>query len=207
MRLISWFICKISFNIRTEGIKNLPADNKIIIVANHTSYLDPIALGVAIPKKIRWVVRKDVYNVWWLKWLFFLTGMIHENGAVGNSLSCLESGNTIGVFPEGVRSWDGKLQAGKRGVAVLALKTGAFVIPCAIRGSFEAYPRTALLPRPRPVKVIIGSPLMFEKAEAPNETMVNSALDKIMLAIRSLMNSDVSSEERQTYANECTGEG
>ena len=187
MRPISWFICKVLFNIKTEGIEKLPADNKIIIAANHASYLDPIAFGVAIPKRIRWVVRKDAYNVWWLKWLFFMIGMIPENGAVGSSLSCLESGDTIGVFPEGTRSWDGKLQAGKRGVAVLALKTGAFVVPCAIRGSFEAYPRTALLPRPHTVKVKIGFPLKFEKAEMPDEAMINSVLDKIMSAIRSLM--------------------
>lgn len=187
LRAISWFVCKVLFSAETEGIEKLPAGSKIIIAANHASYLDPIALCAAIPKKIRWVIRKDVYSVWWLKWLFFLTGMIPENGAVGGSLSCLESGDTIGVFPEGTRSRDGKLQAGKRGVSVLALKTGAFVVPCAIRGSFEAYPRTALLPRPRPVKVIIGSPIKFEKAEAPDETMINSALDKIMSAIGSLM--------------------
>lgn len=187
MRLISWFVCRVLFNLKTEGIEKLPPDNKIVIAANHASYIDPIALGVAIPKRIRWVVRKDVYSVWWLKWLFFLTGMIPENGAVSSSVSCLESGDTIGVFPEGTRSWDGKLQAGKRGVAVLALRTGAFVVPCATRGSFEAYPRTALLPSPHPVKVTIGSPLKFEKAETPDEAMINSALDKIMSAIKSLM--------------------
>lgn len=187
MRPISWFICRTLFNIKTEGIEKLPADNKIVIAVNHASYLDPIALGVAIPKKIRWVIRKDVYNVWWLKWLFFLTGMIPENGAVGSSLSLLEEGNTIGVFPEGTRSWDGKLQTGRKGIAVLALKTGVFVVPCAIRGSFEAYPRTALLPRPHPVKVRIGTPLRFEKVDAPDEAMINSALDKIMSEIRSLM--------------------
>jgi len=175
------------FNIKIEGVEKLPAGNKIIIAANHVSYLDPIAFGAVIPKKIRWVVRKDLYCVWWLKWLFFLTGMIPENGAVGSSLSCLENGDTIGVFPEGTRSRNGKLQAGKRGVAILALKTGVLVVPCAIRGSFEAYPRTALFPRPHPVKVIIGSPLKFDKSVTPDEEMVNSALDKIMSAIRSLM--------------------
>jgi len=187
LRSISWFICKALFNIKVEGVENLPPEKRIIIAVNHASYLDPVALGAVIPKRIKWVIRKDVYSVWWVKWLFFLTGMIPENGAVGNSLSLLERGNTIGVFPEGTRSWDGRLQAGKRGVAILALKTGAPVIPCAIRGSFEAYPRTALLPRPHPVKVIIGGPLRFEKNDAPDEAMIDSALDKMMSAIRSLM--------------------
>lgn len=187
LRPISWFICKILFNVKVEGVENLPRDNKIIVVANHASYLDPIALGVAIPKRIRWVVRKDVYSVWWLKWLFFLTGMTPENGAVGSSLSSLESGNTIGVFPEGTRTSDGKLQPGKRGVAVLALKTGALVVPCSVRGSFEAYPRTAFLPKPHPVKVIIGHAFRFEKIDTPDEATINSALDKIMSAIGSLM--------------------
>lgn len=187
LRPISWFICKALFNIKVEGVENLPSDNRIIIAVNHASYLDPVALSAVIPKRIKWVIRKDVYSAWWIKWLFFLTGMIPENGAVGNSLSLLERGNTVGVFPEGTRSWDGRLQAGKRGIAILALKTGAPVIPCGIRGSFEAYPRTALLPRPHPVKVIIGDPLRFEKSDAPDEAMINSALDKIMSAIRSLM--------------------
>jgi 1-acyl-sn-glycerol-3-phosphate acyltransferase len=187
LRPISWIICKALFNLKTVGIEKLPADNRIIIAANHASYIDSVALGAAIPKKIRWVIRKDIYCVWWLKWLFFLTGTIPENGAIGSSLSCLESGDTIGVFPEGTRSRDGKLQAGKRGVAVLALKTGAVVVPCAIRGSFDAYPRTALLPRPRPVKVTIGSPIKFEKSETPDEAAINFALDKIMSTIGTLM--------------------
>ncbi len=187
LRPISWFICKVLFNIKVGGVENLPPDNRIIIAVNHASYLDPVALSAVIPKRIKWVIRKDVYSVWWIKWLFFLTGMIPENGAVGNSLSLLERGNTVGVFPEGTRSWDGRLQTGKRGIAILALKTGAPVIPCAIRGSFEAYPRTALLPRPHPVKVIIGDPLRFEKSDVPDEAMINSALDKIMSAIGSLM--------------------
>lgn len=187
LRPISWFICKTLFDIKVEGAENLPAENKIIVAANHTSYLDPLAFGAVIPKRIRWVVRKDVYNVWWLRWLFFLTGMIPENGAVGGSLSSLERGDTVGVFPEGTRSRDGRLQAGRRGVAVLALKAGALVVPCAVRGSFEAYPRAAVLPRPYPIKVIIGSPLKFEKTDEPDEAMINSALDKIMSAIGSLL--------------------
>ena len=61
----------------------------MIIAANHSSYLDPIAVAVVVPRRIKWVVRKDVFDVWWLKPLFTSTGMIRENGSVGKTLDLL----------------------------------------------------------------------------------------------------------------------
>ncbi len=159
----------------------------MIIAANHSSYLDPIAVAVVVPRRIKWVVRKDVFDVWWLKPLFTSTGMIRENGSVGKTLDLLGRGEAIGVFPEGVRSPDGKLGAGKRGVAVMALKSGAPVIPCAIRGAFKAYPRDAVLPRPYPVEIILGKAIEPGKSDEPDEAAIDSALTGIMSAIGSLM--------------------
>ncbi|MFH0771588.1 MAG: lysophospholipid acyltransferase family protein [Candidatus Omnitrophota bacterium] len=175
------------FRLKVEGLQNFPAAGKIIIAANHSSYLDSMAIISAIPRRIKWLIQKGIYDLWWLKWFFFLTGMIPENGAVGKSLLFLEEGRTIGMFPEGTRSQDGKLHYGRKGAAILALKTGAIVVPCAVRGAFEAYPRNALFPKPYPVKVLVGEPIVFRKVDNPEETEINSALDKIMSSIKSLM--------------------
>ena len=113
--------------------------------------------------------------------------MIKENGSVGEAAYLLEKGEAIGVFPEGTRSLDGKLSAGKRGAAIMALKTGTAVVPCAVRGAFKAFPRNAILPKPHPVRISIGAVIKFEKIEIPDEETIDSALNKIMTAIRLLL--------------------
>ena len=180
-------LCKTFFRLRAKGAENIPANGPAVVAANHSSYLDPIVLSVSIPRRIKWIVRKDVYDVWWLKWLFILAGTIRENGSVGKALHALEGEDVIGVFPEGGRSPDGRLGDGKKGIAVMALKSGATVLPCAVRGAFKAYPRSAVLPRPYPVEVCIGKALQFKKIAAPDEKEIDSALARIMSAIKSLM--------------------
>jgi len=187
LRLIGRLICKVLFRLKVKDVENIPVKGRIIIAANHSSYLDPIAIGVAVPRRISWVVRKDVFDVWWLKWLFTLIGMIRENGSVGKAISLLEKGEAVGMFPEGGRSSDGKLGKGKNGVAIMALKTGTAVVPCAVLGAFKAFPRGAMLPKPYPVRIAIGEAIRFKKIDMPDEEAIDSALDKIMAAINSLM--------------------
>lgn len=187
LRLIGQLICKVLFRLKVKGVENIPAKGRIIIAANHSSYLDPIAVGVAVPRRISWVVRKDVFDVWWLKWLFTLTGMIRENGSVDKAVSLLEKGEAVGMFPEGGRSFDGKLGKGKKGVAIMALKTGTAVVPCAVLGAFKAFPLSAMLPKPYPVRIAIGKAIRFQKIDMPDEEAIDSALNKIMTAINSLL--------------------
>ncbi|MDD4879022.1 MAG: lysophospholipid acyltransferase family protein [Candidatus Omnitrophica bacterium] len=187
LRPIGWLICRIFFCLKVKGAENIPAEGKFIIAANHSSYLDPVAIGAAVPRQIKWIVRKDVYDVWWLKPLFASTGMIRENGSVGKAIGLLGKGEVLGVFPEGSRSYDGRLGAGKRGAAIMALKSGAPVIPCAVKGAFKAYPRSAVFPRPCPVEIIIGKAIEHVKADDPDNRTIDSALAGIMAAIKSLM--------------------
>lgn len=187
LRSIGWFLCKALFRLKVKGADNIPREEGVIIASNHSSYIDPVVLGVAVPSHVRWIVRKDVYDVWWLKWLFDTTGMIRENGSVGKAIALLKEANTVGVFPEGTRSPDGKLGEGKKGLAIMALQSGAAVVPCAIFGAFQAYPRSAILPRPYPVKVVVGKPIRFDKKDASGEADVDSALKVIMSALHSLM--------------------
>lgn len=175
------------FRVKARGLENLPKEGKAIIAANHSSYLDPVVVSVVVPRRIKWIVQKPIYHLWWLKWLFALSNMIPENGAIEKSLATLRDGEILGILPEGGRSRDGSLRAGKEGVAILAIKSGAAVIPCAIRGAFEAYPPQALFPKPHPVKILVGKPIHFKMDEAPDMASITSALDTIMSAIKSLM--------------------
>lgn len=187
LRPIGWLICRIFFCLKVKGVENIPAEGKVIIAANHSSYLDPVAIAAVVPRQIKWIVRKDVYDVWWLRPLFASTGMIRENGSVGKAIDLLGKGEALGVFPEGSRSYDGRLGAGRRGAAIMALRSGAPVVPCAVKGAFKAYPRNSVLPRPCPVEIIIGKAIEPGRMDEPDDRTVDSLLAGIMTAIQSLM--------------------
>jgi 1-acyl-sn-glycerol-3-phosphate acyltransferase len=82
-------------------------------------------------------------------------------GSVRRALEALRRGSVVGIFPEGGRSDDGTLKAAKPGAALLALRAGVPLVPAAIVGTFAAWPRQRLLPRPRPVLVRFGAPIPF----------------------------------------------
>jgi len=182
LRFIGCLLCRGLFNLKARGLENIPSEGGAIIAANHSSYLDPIILSAAVPRKIAWVVRKDVYDIWWLRSLFGATGMIRVNGSVDKAISVLKEGKLVGIFPEGGRSFDGKLKGAKDGVAVMAKGSGVPVIPCLIRGAFEAYPRGAVFPRPHTIEVIAGAPLKFSGGASGCREFT----DKIMSAIAAL---------------------
>lgn len=100
----------------------------------------------------------------------------------------LNKGELLGIYPEGTRSHDGRLYKGKVGVAVMALRAGAPVVPCAMIGTFEAQPPGRKIPRIHPVVIRFGKPLDFSRyAGMEHEKAVLRAItDEIMYSILSL---------------------
>jgi len=179
--------------LKVEGLENLPKNDPIIIVANHSSYLDPLAVSCSIPRKIYWMVLEPIYRLWWLNWFFrgssaFPAGI--ENWSIGSirqALATLKGGKIVGIFPEGGRSFSGKLGQIKAGAACLSLKSGAPILPIGIQGAFESYPSQRLLPRPYPVKICIGKKLVIKPIKKYNKETVNSINDLIKSFIQELM--------------------
>ena len=104
-------------------------------------------------------------------------------------MQLVKEGKKMVVFPEGTRSPDGTLQPPLRGVGMLVAKTGVPVIPVRIFGSFEAYPRSAKLPRlDGKLHVVFGHPLYFstEELEAKGKTGQMAISQRVMDAIASL---------------------
>lgn len=188
-RLPLWIILKLFFRLRAEGTENIPESGGAIIVSNHSSFLDPVAIGCAIQRPIHWVVQKPVYRVWWLKWFFALSGMICVNGVLTRCFSLLKKGEIVGIFPEGRRSRDGRLGRAEDGVSVMALQSKVCVIPCAILGAYKAYPPHRLFPRPGRVTVRIGKPIYFKEPEKEHidEKTLAATTSLIMQAIEGLM--------------------
>jgi 1-acyl-sn-glycerol-3-phosphate acyltransferase len=169
LRLLS-VLPRAYFHLRVEGAVRVPAAGPCIIAANHTSYVDPIVLWMACPRHVSFIVDREQYRRPLVNWVAARTGAIpvennpRDLGSLRRALLALRQGAVLGIFPEGGRSEDGRLKAGKPGAVLLALRAGVPLLPAGIVGAFAAYSRHHLLPRPKPILVRFGEPLELPEA-------------------------------------------
>ncbi|MCI0566766.1 MAG: 1-acyl-sn-glycerol-3-phosphate acyltransferase [Acidobacteria bacterium] len=164
-------LVRIYLRLRVRGRERVPAQGPAIVVANHASFLDPIVLGSACPRKIHFIVLQAMYDWWRLRWFYWGMQTIPVRADEGDprairlALWRLKRGHVVGLFPEGARSGDGVMREGKMGVALLAALSGAPVIPCFIQGAFESLPPGVRFPRPARVSVSFGEAVTFQRGE------------------------------------------
>ncbi len=167
--------CRAMSRIAIEGaIDEIPHEGPVILAANHASNLDAVALGSwlmpTLGRRIHWLGKKELF-AWPLVGWAAANGGVHpvDRGAADVEAfrlarRILDEGHILFVFPEGTRSPDGALQEAQEGVAVLALRTGAPIVPLAIAGSYRVWPKGQKLPHPGGhVTVRVGRP--FRPAE------------------------------------------
>ena len=137
-RTIITFIFKIAFKLRFEGTENLPENGGTVYASNHRSYADPIFISLKIKKRCTYMAKEELFKNPFFSLLIRAFGAFPvERGkgdmsVIDNSISKLQSGKNLVIFPEGTRSKDGKVGNGKTGVALIAAKSNAEVIPVAI---------------------------------------------------------------------------
>lgn len=119
--------------------------------------------------------------------------------AIREGLGVLGRGELLGIYPEGTRSHDGRLYKGKVGVAVMALRAGVPVVPCAMIGTFEAQPPGRKIPKLHPVVIRFGEPSTSRYAGMEGEKAVLRAVtDEIVYAILSSPVRSTSTGTRRT---------
>jgi 1-acyl-sn-glycerol-3-phosphate acyltransferase len=183
-------LLKVFFKFKVEGRGRIPAKVNFIVVANHASFLDPVVVGAAIPYRIYWMAARFLYGVPWLKWFLFKTGTHPVGGSSAKRfIDLLDKNKNVGLFPEGTCSLDGNLGEFKRGAALLALKTGRPIVPCAILGTFKALPKRAKFPKFIPLKVKIGEPiyLLKEFDELIDDIYLQEGMLKIKNTIKEMI--------------------
>ena len=139
LRLIS----KILFRVEVRGLENLPAEDSLLIVANHESFLDGLLLGLFIPKKATFVVHTTVLKNWWYRQFLRLTPHLAVDPAspyaMKKVIKLLESGKNVVIFPEGRITLTGSLMKIYDGPGFVAAKTGATILPVRIDGAAQSY--------------------------------------------------------------------
>ena len=162
--------CRALTRVTVSGaIDEIPRKGPLIIAANHASNLDAVVLGSwIVPKlgrRINWLGKKELFE-WPILGYLAAHGGVHpvDRGAADVEAfrlarRILDEGHILFVFPEGTRSPDGALQSAHDGVAVLAQRTGAPIVPIGIAGSHGVWPRGQSLPHPGGrVTLRVGSP-------------------------------------------------
>ncbi len=170
MRTLLKLFCKLFFRLETQGAQNIPANRNFILTPNHTSYLDGFVLILSLPffrfTNIYTLGLRDFFTGDFKGRLAKISHVIpidstsYLNKALQTSAYVLRNGYSLSVFPEGGRSLDGSLMEFKKGIGILAVETGAAVVPVCIKGAGDALPRTAAWPRPGKITVTFGVPLL-----------------------------------------------
>jgi 1-acyl-sn-glycerol-3-phosphate acyltransferase len=158
-----------------EGREYLPTEPPFVLIANHASHLDALALAAALPRqlcsRVFPVAAGDVFfetPMTSLASAFFLNALPMWRKRCGpHALADLRAklvGEPCGyiLFPEGTRSRDGRMQAFKAGLGMLTAGTTVPVVPCHLEDTFAAFPPAARLPRPRHVRLRVGPRLVFD---------------------------------------------
>ncbi|MCC3776865.1 1-acyl-sn-glycerol-3-phosphate acyltransferase [Streptomyces sp. UNOB3_S3] len=186
------------FRPKVEGLHHLPRNGAAIIAGNHLSFSDHFLMPVMVKRRIRFLGKMEYFTGRGVKGkliaAFFRgigaipvdrSGKEAAQAALDTGLGVLGGGELLGIYPEGTRSHDGRLYKGKVGVAAMALKSGAPVIPCAMIGTFEAQPTGKLLPRLVPIRIRFGEPLDFSRYEGMEDhrAVLRAVTDEIMYAI------------------------
>jgi 1-acyl-sn-glycerol-3-phosphate acyltransferase len=163
---------KVIWPVAVGDLERIPEAGAAILAPNHISFLDPVVLIGVLPRRITYVGKAEYLENWKTRFLFPAVGMIPIDRSGGKSAfaaldtaaEVLERGELFGIFPEGTRSRDSFLHKGRTGVARLALRTRAPVIPVGIRGTDLIQPPGASVPRPfKRCEVRFGAPIAVER--------------------------------------------
>ena len=178
-RLIQLF-ARDQFDLRVAGLEKLPPSGPFIVSPNHQSFLDPFVVGSVLP----WEVFRDLFSVGTSEifgsgfmrrlagWLRVIVVDPDANlipamraGAYG-----LRRGRVLVLFPEGERSIDGKPKVFKKGAAILSIHLQVPIVPVAIEGFYEVWPRGKPFPQKfKPLRMSFGDPIYPPPKDQPTE--------------------------------------
>ena len=197
VKLILTPVLRVFYRVKVEGREHLPARGAAILASNHTAFCDSLFLPAVLRRRLTYVAKAEYFENRRTAWFFRAIGQIPLQRGAGSewrraldsAAAVLDEGKLFGIYPEGTRSKDGRLHRGHTGVAMLALRTGAPVIPVGIIGTREAQPIGTLVARPfSRITIRFGAPLDFsEFAGRDRERLVlRHVTDTVMSEIQRL---------------------
>lgn len=168
-----WF--KIVYRAEIKGLENVPKEGALIFCGNHRSYLDPPLMGVAAKRDMKFLAKEELYKnkfLAFLGWAFEAIPVKRDEKdvtAIKKSLKDLKEGKCIALFPEGTRNGLEKGEKVKEGVAFFAVRSGAKVVPCGIKGGTKENHK---------LTITYGKPLDYTKYKGSKDKEVLDNITK-----------------------------
>lgn len=191
-RALARFCFGVLGRMEVSGREGVPPYGPLLVVANHLSYNDPPAVAAAVPRPLAFLGKQDLFEGWGREWLLRQLQVYPIDrelgvGALRTALGLLAADQAVMIFPEGTRSRDYRLQRGLSGVAYLAIKSQAPILPVGIWGTEKFSPKRMPLPLCR-FRVNIGAPFTPPLLEGGyTRAAAAGVLELIMLRIAALL--------------------
>jgi 1-acyl-sn-glycerol-3-phosphate acyltransferase len=190
IRVGTRFICRIE---RAE-LAQVPMRGPLILAVNHINSLEvPLLFAHLQPRRMIGLAKIETWNNKLMGWLFDLWDAIPirrgkaDLEAVRRCLAALSTGAILGVAPEGTRSYNGRLLRGQPGIVLVALRSGAPILPLAHWGG-EAFPQNIKRLKRTDFHIRVGKPFTLDaKGERVNGEVRQAMVDEIMVQIAVLM--------------------
>jgi 1-acyl-sn-glycerol-3-phosphate acyltransferase len=185
------------YRVRVEGRDQVPAQGPVILAANHRSFMDSLFLPLVIRRRVTFVAKAEYFDDRKTAWFFRGVGQIpirREGGsaserALASATDVLEQGQVFGIYPEGTRTRDGFLHRGHTGVARLALRTGAAIVPVGMIGTDDINPVGGKFPRLfRTVRIRFGAPITADRyaGREQDRLVLRQLTDEVMFELQQL---------------------
>ncbi len=189
--LLVFPIFRFLFRGQTLGISNLPKTGGVVVVSNHGSHLDPPILGHALGRPVAFMAKSELFRVPFLSFIISACGAYPVKRGAGDREALriaskrLIDGWATGVFLDGTRQENGRVNEPKSGAAFLAARTGSPILPVAIVNSHRAFPKGSFLPRFVSIHLKVGE-LIKPPSTRKREDLL-STTKEVQLSINSML--------------------
>lgn len=164
LRPLAWLLTHLVCRYRVSGREHIPLSGPLLVAANHLSWYDPIILALVLPRRVWFFAKMEVFRWPIVGWLCQLTGQIPvhrgegDRAALEKALAYLREGKALIVFPEGTVERQEQMIAAHTGMAMLAVRSGATILPVGHTGTRRIL--RSLRSCFPPVTIHIGEPLV-----------------------------------------------
>lgn len=196
VRAILTGLLKLLVGYSVQGEKNVPREGPLIVISNHLHNGDPLAVAVAVPRPIHYMAKRELFEVPVLGWIIRRGGTFPvdrgaaDRKAIRRADATLAQGIALGMFPEGTRSTSGAIKKPLPGAAMIALRSGAPILPVAVTGT-ERLPfngkKGATRRFKRGIEVVIGRPFTICREENGKRVTSEEATDRMMRVIAGML--------------------
>lgn len=184
LRFIAAVISRVLLGFKAEGLEYIPKKGGFILASNHASYLDPVLLAVACPRKLSFMARHDLFSIPVLSQVISRVGAFPvkrdsaDLSAIKEAMRRVRAGSPLLLFPEGRRRDYSDIQQTYPGIGFLAAKLNVPVVPAFVSGTEKAMPRGARFIRPARVLVRFKQQIVID-GKMPYEDIAKLIMKRI----------------------------